>query len=237
MKPLVVADESTSGNFVTCGMAWIQADKIEEASDGLRGVKVAAGLPADVEIHCRVLFHHHQRTKSPFRNLDVVAALDLVADCVTKVSDIGVQWFGAWCDASKYPKSLRMIEGDEFRVTSKHIAGMLFTACAYRVEDSIDDNYDLIYDKDSSMVDWGLAARVQATHFARISAHAINNDEYLPFLELADVSAYLLAKVKNAQVQQNPSRLAHFLSIFNSMRMTTVNLTYRPDGGVAPPSP
>jgi hypothetical protein len=91
-------------------------------------------------------------------------------------------------------------------------------------------DYDLVYDADPTLIDWGLLARTQATHFARISAHTIQEPEYLAFLELADVAAYFLARVKKAGSQPNPSRQDQLAAIFNSMTMTTVNLSWRPDG-------
>ena len=142
----------------------------------------------------------------------------------------GVEWFGAWCDMSKYPQSLRLVEGDNFQVTAKHVAGILFTACAYRVEDSRGNDFDIVHDADRTMIDWGLAARTQASHFARTSARTIQRSEYSPFLELADVAAYCLARFKNAETQTNPSRQDQLLSIIASMRMTTVNLSCRPEG-------
>ena len=229
-NPLVAADESTSGDFVTCGMAWMPATEIDECLERLRGIKKGHGLSESAELHCRVVFAGHARAKSDFHSLGALGVLRFISDCVAQVSGLGVRWFGAWCDRSKYPQSLRLLEGDDFRVTAKHIAGLLFGACALRVEDSLGQDYDLVYDADPTLIDWGLLARTQATHFARISAHTIQNPEYSPFLELADVAAYFLARVKNAETQPNPSRQDQLAAIFNSMTMTTVNLSWRPEG-------
>jgi hypothetical protein len=229
-NPLVAADESTSGHFVTCGMTWAPPERINECLERLRGMKRAHGVSETAEIHCRVLFHHHARAKSEFRGLSADDVLSLISDCVTQMSALGVRWFGMWCDKSKYPSTLRMLDGTDFIVTDKHIAGLLVGGCTFHVESVAGAAFDLIYDRDPTLIDWGVAAKMQATHFARVSAHATNRPECAPFLEMADVAAHLLARVKSAAEQKNAARANQLLAIFNSMQMSTANFSWRPNG-------
>jgi hypothetical protein len=47
---------------------------------------------------------------------------------------------------------------------------------------------------------------------------------------MADVAAYVLARVKSAAEQENAARANQLLAIFNSMQMSTANFSWRPNG-------
>lgn len=228
-NPVVAADESTSGHFVTCGMLWIPPDRIEECLERLRGAKRSHGVPEAAEIHCRRLFNHHARAKSAFRQMSIADIVNLISDCVNGMSALGVRWFGMWCDKSKYPSTFRMLEGTDFVVTDKHIAGLLMGACVFQVEDAAGAAFDLIYDRDPTRIDWGMPAKMQATHFARVSAHAVCRPECAAFLEMADVAAHLLAKAKSATEQGDVLRFQQLLTIYNSMQMSVASFSWRPE--------
>src|SRR5580700_5033957 len=75
----------------------------------------------------------------------------------------------------KGPTVLRLVEGQPFRVESKHLAGfMVFSALArVDIEHAVGTSYRLAFDPDPTKIDWGLATRTQATHFSRINSQAI----------------------------------------------------------------
>jgi hypothetical protein len=60
-------------------------------------------------------------------------------------------------------------------------------------------------------IDWGLARRMQAAHFARVHPNAIQlPDAHKSLLEMADVAAYALAQSKLAALEPHNRKPDNF---------------------------
>jgi hypothetical protein len=69
----------------------------------------------------------------------------------------------------------------------------------------------MAYDVDRTKIDWGLANRMQASHFARTHSNATGlTDDQRSLLELADVAAYTLAQSLLADLQPNNRKARRF---------------------------
>src|SRR4051812_40495362 len=120
-SPLVMADESTVGDIVTAGLLRLPAASVDEAISRIHNLKAKAGIAPETRIHCRVMFAPHSRKGAPFRHLNVGGCHDLLLTSATAMNALGGTWWGAHMDRSKYPKSLRLVDGQAFDVTEKHL--------------------------------------------------------------------------------------------------------------------
>jgi len=76
----------------------------------------------------------------------------------------GGTWWGSWVDRKTYPTVLRLVEGQPFRVESKHLAGFMVSSALARVdiEHAVGTSYRLAIDPDPTKIDWGLATLAQS---------------------------------------------------------------------------
>jgi hypothetical protein len=156
--------------------------------------------------------------------------VELITACVEAMNAVGGTWRGSWVDRKKYPPELRLIDGQPFRVETKHLAGIVVFATLARVDiEHVDTGYRLAFDPDPTKIDWGLARKVQATHFSRINSEAIALPvAHKPLLEMADVAAYTLAQSCLADSGANDRKARHFPRILKLMDMRVGILEYRP---------
>jgi hypothetical protein len=87
----------------------------------------------------------------------------------------------------------------------------------------------LAFDPDPTKIDWGLAKRTQATHFARTHPQAITLPEvHKPLLEMADVAAYTVAQSLLADLNPKDKKARHFPAILKLMNMRSSRFAYTP---------
>jgi hypothetical protein len=209
----------------------LPAERVEAAVAALAKAKIDRGVSADAEIHCRILFHGDARRRSPFAALNPRECLELITACVEAMNAVGGTWWGTWVDRKRYPTELRLVGGRLFRVEPKHLAGFMVASALARVD--IDygagSTYRLAFDPDPTKIDWGLANKVQATHFLRINSQVVALlDAHKPLLEMADVAAYTLAQSCLADSGANRRKAQHFPPILKLMDMRVSIFEYRP---------
>ena len=195
--PLVLADESSAGPFVTGGpVVRLPADRIDAALAALTKVKSDHGIDPTAEIHCRVLFYGDSRRRFGFRSLDPPGCVKLISDCIAAMNMLGATWWECWVNRDEYPTDLQLVGGERFDVQAKHLAGVVVQSALVALHHrSGGPHYRLSLDPDPTKIDWGLANRVQATHFQRTHPQAIALPEgHKPLLEMADVAAYTLCR-------------------------------------------
>lgn len=226
---LILADESVIDRFVCGGVLRLPSDKIDDAVASLAETKISIGVDAEAEIHCRILFQADARSRSQFKALAPDRCIELVTACVDAMNAIGGTWFGCWVDRDSYPTELQLVEGVKFRVEAKHLAGIVVQGALQCVKHHVGADYRLAFDPDPTKIDWGLAARLQATHFARTHPQAIT----LPgaqksLLEMADIAAYTIIQSLAADLAPNNRKAQNFPAILKRMQMRTSHLTYSP---------
>src|SRR5215475_9262557 len=94
-NPLVVADESTAGAFVTAGLLRLPSDAANKAVSSIRSLKAQAGVAPETRIHCRVMFAPHSRKNAAFNHLNVDDRHELLLACVSEMNQLGGTWWGA----------------------------------------------------------------------------------------------------------------------------------------------
>jgi hypothetical protein len=224
---LVVTDESTAGPYITGGAMRLPSVNLDAAAHALSNAKENVGVPPDAQIHCRVLFHPDARHKSPFKNLTVDDVHKVIAECVAQMNALGASWSGAWINQTRYPKELQLVDGKRFAVTPKHLAGLACFAALTGVRNYDKEDFDLAFDPDPTKIDWGLARRMQATHFARIHPNAIELPEARrSLLEMADVAAYALAQSKLAALEPNNRKARRLSDLPTRMGMKVLEFAY-----------
>jgi hypothetical protein len=183
---LACADESSAGPFITGGIFCVPVARVDDVVSKLSEIKISKDVPADAKIHCRILFNDSARAKSPFARMTVADCHTLLTSCVTETIGLGATWWGGWIDQEAYPNRLQIRPGRPFRVTDKHLKGLAVMTALKVMEHHSGLNYRLTFDPDRTKIDWGLADRIQATHFSRTHPHAAQtSNEYKPLLELA----------------------------------------------------
>jgi hypothetical protein len=229
--PLVLADESAVGSFVTSGLLRLPGDGIRKASDCILSIKIRNQIPPDTRLHCRVMFAPHSKKNSDFRHLKVDELHQLLLDCVYQMNLLGASWWGAFVDKTKYPKTLRSsIEGKPFEVTNKHLAGLVFSAGIFNMEHALGTDYQLAFDPDPTKIDWGFVKSVQATHFARINERATKLDNLnLSLLEMADIAAYALAQGKEHEHEPGNRKGRRYLNLARAMPMRAAEFQWMPE--------
>jgi hypothetical protein len=228
---LALADESSAGPFMTGGIFCIPSGRADDAAFALRNIKAERGVEPEAEIHCRVLFHDRARSKSPFAKLSLDNCHDMLEKCVSTTSTIGASWWGGWVNKDAYPTELQLVEGERFAVTDKHLKGLAVVAALKAMEHLSGFDYRLAFDADRTKIDWGLASRVQATHFSRTHPHAIDlANAHKPLLELADIAAYTAAQC--LYIDYRPDSIKphqrRFTSLLRLMQLRTASLAYTP---------
>lgn len=218
----VFLDESTAGQFVTTGLVLLPSRSLLEALACIEQAKSRLSIPTDARIHCRVLFHAEARRKSEFDRLSVDEIDHLLMDCVTQLKSLGASYLGAWVDRTKYPNILRLVDGEVFRITDKHLAGILSVVGSLSVENRIGPSYRLVYDPDRTKLDWGVAKRMQATHFARIMTNSeLPSERTRPLLDMADVIAYSFSHALLAGIEPGNRKLRRFPRYVRAMALST----------------
>lgn len=210
----------------------LPGDKIESALQARRDVLSKWNVAPDAKVHCRELFAGHARLRSPFKNLTVDDSHSLLAECVSAMHAHGGRWAGAYVNAKLYPKELRLLEGETFAVTTKHLAGLISVAACTELEDAAGPDYQLAFDPDSTRIDWGLTRRMQATHFTRVDPRAIQLElPYLRLLDMADIGAYVLSQYILCKVSRETRKPWHlkFEDLFAAINMRTAEMSYRPN--------
>jgi hypothetical protein len=231
--PLLLADESAGAPFVVGSVLRLPQDSIGPAVQAIGDIKRAHGIAPRAKIHCRVLFAGSARLKSPFKHLRVDDCHTMLTECVDAMLRQGGQWTGCYVHADSYPKELRLLEGETFPVTTKHLAGIVTVGAIEEMARITDNQYQLAFDADPSMVDWGLLNRTQATNFARINAQAIVLDPSEQcLLEMADIAAYTLVQSLLCQYAADSRKAWHlpFAPLRKRMQMQTAEFAYRPNG-------
>lgn len=229
-SPLVLADESAVGAVVTAGLLRLPAASVDEAISRIGDLKAKAGIASEIRIHCRVMFAPHSRKNAQFRHLNVDGLHELLLANVSAMNQLGGTWWGAHVDRSKYPKSLRLVEGEAFEVTAKHLAGMVFCAATTNMEHHGGPSYRLAFDPDPTKIDWGLVSRVQATHFARIHSQRIDlTPHQLALLEMADVVSYTLAQAVHYASRPEDRKGRRYRTLAAVMQIKSVEFAWRPE--------
>jgi hypothetical protein len=232
-KPLVLSDESTGGPFVVGAAVWFPRSNVPAAVNSLRKIKFSRGVAPEAKIHCRELFAGSARLKSPFKNLSVTDCNGLLAECVHAMSVLGARWTGCYVNAEAYPSQLRLLEGSTFDVSKKHLAGLVLMGTLMEMDRIADPDYQLAFDPDSTQVDWGLAQRMQATHFTRIDPRSVKlSEDQARLLDMADVGAYTLVQSLLCSAEPETRKHWHqpFPILLKKMGMHTAEFSYRPNG-------
>ena len=229
--PLVLADESSGHSFVAGGTLLLPADAIVDAIQSVDAIKKRRGIPTQAKIHCRELFAGSARLKSPFKHFGVDDCHALLAECVDAMLSHNGRWFGCYINADTYPTELRLIQGTTFAVTKKHLTGLAMAIAIVTTGRITSEEFQLAFDPDPSKVDWGLANRLQATHFARTDNRSISlSSKERCLLDMADVAAYVLAQ--SILCQSSPLDRKHwhlpFPDLLKRMQMRTAEFAYRP---------
>jgi len=230
---LMLADESTGDPFVVGGTLRLPPDSVASAVRSIRAIKTDRGIAPDAKIHCRILFAGSARLKSPFRHLSVGDCHALLTGCVEAMLKHDGRWAGCYVNADLYPRELRLLEGEMFSVTKKHLAGVVMIGAVNEMARITDNNYQLAFDTDPSQVDWGLLNRTQATNFARTDPRSI---ELTPgegcLLDMADIAAYTLAQSILCQYSPTTRKTWHlpFPDLLKLMKMHTAEFAYTPEG-------
>jgi hypothetical protein len=174
------------------------------------------------------------RDESRFAALNPQQCVELITACVEAMNAAGGTWWGSWVDRKTYPTVLRLVEGQPFRVESKHLAGLMVFSALARLdnEHAVGTSYRLAFDPDPTKIDWGLPRKMQATHFSSINSQAIAlPDAHRPLLEMADVAAYTLAQSLVAESRRSSAtdrKARHFPPILKLMDMRVSRFEYRP---------
>jgi hypothetical protein len=230
-SPLVLSDESTSGPFVTGGAIHLPAAAINEAAEALHAIKQKWRVPPESKIHCRVLFAGGARQKSPFNALSLDDCQSVLFECVEAMNRISATWWGGWVDRERYPTELRLVECEQFAVSNKHLAGLAVVTALKAMEHHVGSHYRFAFDPDPTKIDWGLASRLQATHFARTHPQAIDLDDVARLLlDMADITAYTIAQsllVDHAPPNLKPWQL-EFPKLLKLMQMRAARFAYTP---------
>ena len=227
MQTFAFLDESTAKHIVTTGLVAVPEVALADAYLKIGQSKARFGLPRDASIHCRILFHADARRKSPFSNFSAENLDDLLMDCIIQLRTLGSTFWVAWVDRSKYPPTLRLFEGQEFRVTDKHLAGILSMAVTRALQDKMGTAPKLIYDPDRTKIDWGLARKMQASHFARITNHAQPSDQTTrPLVDIADVVAYSASHALLSPHEPHNRKLRRFVQYARIISPTLSHLSW-----------
>jgi hypothetical protein len=175
------------------------------------------------------MFHAEGRRKTALEGLPPEEIDRLLIGCITELRGLGASFFGAWVDRERYPRTLRLLEGESFPVHEKHLAGILSTPTLLAAADALgSSNISLIYDPDRTPVDWGLARRMQASHFVRIldNAKPPATEWDRALLDMADIAAYALSHSRLASVQPNNRKLRRFAGYMNTLSTNVSELFY-----------
>jgi hypothetical protein len=196
----------------------------------IRTTKGRRGIPGDARIHCREIFAGDRRRKSAFRILNPNEVHELISECVEAVSGSGATWWGAWVDRQRYPLQLQLGQQERpFDVTAKHLAGLACFSALVNLEHNVGPEYRLAFDPDPTKIDWGLARRMQATHFARTHSNAVPlPDEQQPLLEMADIGAYAVAQSFLADLEPGNRKAKRVAPLLKLMRMSIGRFAYAP---------
>jgi hypothetical protein len=123
-----------------------------------------------------------------------------------------------------------MVDGQTFKVTDKHLAGIVFFAAISSWEIKNGTNYKLVFDADRTKIAWGLTNRTQATHFARINKNAITPTEKTRLLlEMADVCAYGLSHALLARRESGNRKLRKFARLAQAMAIDAPEFKWAPE--------
>lgn len=153
----------------------------------------------------------------------------LLAQCIEGINKIGGSWWGGYVNRKEYPQSLQLVDGLPFKVTINHLSGIVFGVATTAMEHQRGAEYRLAYDPDRTKIDWGLANRLQATHFARIHSNVVSLPaQQTPLLELADVAAYTLVQKLIAKSKPNHRKARRFLEHANAMQISAAALKWKP---------
>jgi hypothetical protein len=229
--PLVLADESSAGPFVTGGALRLPAARVDDAVRTLAEIKANHGLPEGARIHCRILFAGDARRKSPFKALTPDDVHELLKECVIRMLTLGGTWWGAWVNKTTYPRHLQIKDGKPFAIMDKHLAGMVAFGALVMMEHFVGPEYRLGFDPDPTKIDWGMMRRTQATHFARIHSNVADlPDEHKPLLEMADVAAYTLVQSLMADFAPGNRKAARFPELLKLTAMRSSEFAYTPEG-------
>jgi hypothetical protein len=145
------------------------------------------------------------------------------------LSRLGVGWWGAHVDMQRYPKTLQLVGGEKFAVTPKHLTGIVAFAALASMEYSTGTAYRLVFDADRTKIDWGLASRMQATHFQRTHSNVVAvESKWLPLLEMADVAAHTHAQAIFARSAPTRRKGRRYLKLAGLMGLRTAELRWAP---------
>ncbi len=224
-------DESTALPYVTAAVVVLSEAQVLRASSALATIKQNVGVSHNAKIHCRELFAGHARLKGPFRKLSTTDVQRLLHDCVVTTTTVGARFSLASVDMSRYPTKLRLLDGEEFAVGSKHVAGFLMTTALMNAADAFGANENaFFYDQDSTKIDWGLAARMRADHFSRAHPQALNSaltPERRALLDVADIAAYSFGRVLSG-AETGRRGTGYFRELVDFMNASKVKLTWEP---------
>ena len=107
---------------------------------------------------------------------------------------------------------------------------MAFFAALTNMEHFKGPAYRLVFDSDSTKIDWGLANRVQATHFARIHSQCIAlSSQQLILLEMADIAAYTLAQAKHCEGRPEDRKGRRYRRLAAMMLMKSAEFAWLPE--------
>ena len=213
---------------------WLPGGAAENATRAIKDILQNRGIAPGAKIHCRELFAGSARVKTPFKNLKIQDCHDLLADCVSAMQSHHGRWTGVYVNAEAYPKELRMLEGDTFLVSSKHLAGLVASGACTEMDRLVAANYQLAFDPDRTQIDWGLVRRMQATHFARTDPRAIVLEKpYQCLLDMADFGAYVLCQtILNKYYPTNRKEWqVPFTALWLKMEMATAQFRYQQPKG------
>jgi hypothetical protein len=234
-SPLICTDESKGKQFITGGALWLPAVSTDAAVAAIASIKAKRGIAPETRIHCRVMFYGDARAKSAFSHLNPDDLHEILAECVDAMRGLGGSWYGAWIDSARYPRQLQLVGGKPFQVEDKHLAGLACFAAVVGAEHDHGTAYRLAFDPDPTKVDWGVARRCQATHFARTHSNRIElPEEHKQLLEMADVAAYSLAQSLISINEPTNWKAARFARLMKLMQMRTGEFAYTP--GFIPPN-
>jgi hypothetical protein len=228
-KSLAVLDESRVGNFVASGLLRVPAQSIGAATLSVAAIKASWRIAATTRIHCRTMFQQDARHKSNFSHLTIDEVHALLSHLVGELTRLGVSWWGAHVNVNRYPRTLQLVEGQAFEVTPKHLAGLVAFAALVNMEHFTDTAYRLVFDQDKTKIDWGLARRMQATHFQRTHSNAVALESgWQPLLEMADVAAHTCGQATFARSDPGHRKGRRYTKLANLMQLRTAELRWAP---------
>ena len=220
----IYGDDSINNNIVCYAIFILPTKLIPSLEEFILAVKKKVGIPEKYRLHCRELFHPHQREKLPFTITEekVYQLYNHIAKSIESIDIIC-----SYADKRSFPKEEEIDFGNgnkqQIYYGEKEMIHMLKNACMIDITRSKQKSeYDFYPDSDSSSrMRWNNKKKAKVNNDnhniiipSRITTYSDSSDEIIraretrteskpPLLQIADLVAYSFAKAKTVQSYKN----------------------------------